>query len=188
MLYHLNSCSVKYKHYAFVQSACHRSQPRPWQHVFSDRLQLSALTEVSTASGPIWEAPDLDRLVISCSRLQKLSLRCTRSLQLTALLQLSNLVQLWLEGETDSSTMASLAQLSALQGLHQLAVTCPWRFSGRLFNTLTALTQLTYLALPEYSENGPSIEQLLQRCDKPSWVFDQWPTASCSTITTTVSG
>jgi len=101
----------------FCSFHLHRRQPRPWQHVFPDRLHLSALTELETAYSPSWNTPDLKRLVSSCSHLQKLSLRCTPGLQLSALLQLTELVQLWLTDTTDSSTMASLAQLS---GLHQL--------------------------------------------------------------------
>jgi len=70
----------------------HRDYPaKPWQQMFSERLRLSVLTELETAYGPCWEATDLDRLVSSCSRLQKLSLRCTPGLQLTALLQLTDL-------------------------------------------------------------------------------------------------
>jgi len=157
--------------------------------VFSEGLQLSALTELETAYGLSWDAPDLGRLVSSCSCLQKLSLRCTPGLQLTALLQLSSLVQLWLAGGTDSSTMASLAQLSGLHQLQRLAVTDPRQFNGGLFMPLTALTQLTYLALPYYSENGHSMEQfLLQLCGRPSLVVDGWPTAFCPAITSTVSG
>jgi len=160
----------------------------PWQHVFPDSLRLSRLTELETAYGPSWKTPELDRLVSSCSLLQKLSLRCTPGLQLTALLQLTDLVQLWLWGKPDSSTMASLAQLSGLHQLQRLAVTDPCRFSGRLFMPLTALTQLTCLALPDFSENGSSMDQvLLQLHGRPLRHVHGWPRPSHSVITSTVS-
>jgi len=170
-------------------AACpYRGQPGgPWQHMFPDRLRLSALTELETAYGPSWEAPDLDRLVSSCNCLRKLSLYYTPGLQLTALLQLDNLMQLWLRGEPDSSTMASLAQLSVLYRLQRLAVTDPCRFSGRLFKPVTALNQLTYLALPHYSESASMQQLLLQLCDKPSPFVDRWPSRFCSVITSMVS-
>jgi len=98
-------------------------------------------------------------------------------------------VQLWLRAEPDSSTMASLAQLTGLRRLQRLAVTDPCRFSGRLFNPLTALTQLTYLALPYYLENFSSMELLLSELHgKPSPQGDRWPILLCSVITSTVSG
>jgi len=132
-------------------AACpYRNRPAaPWQHVFPDRLQLSALTELETAYSPSWRATDLDRLVSSCRRLQKLSLCCTPGLQLTALLQLNNLWQLWLRRAPDhKSTMTSLAQLSGLRKLRRLGVTdASTGCSDGLFMPLTALTQLTYLAL-----------------------------------------
>jgi len=154
--------------------------------VFPDSLRLSALTELETAYGPCWNAPDLDPLVSSCSNLQKLSLYCTAGLQLTALLQLTNLVQLWLRGKTDSSTMTSLAQLSAL---HRLAVTAPCRFRGSLFMPLTALTRLTHLTLPGLTENGSSTQQFLLQLDGEPTDADFWPNASvvCETIRSTVS-
>jgi len=131
--------------------------------MFSDGLQLSALTELETAYAACWEAPDLDRLVSSCSNLQKLSLSCTPGLQLTALLQLQELAQLWLEGlgrNIDKSTIASLAQLSGLQRLQRLAVTHPrGKCRAIFFMPLTALTQLTYLAVPHYSELRHSMQQ-----------------------------
>jgi len=157
--------------------------------VFPDRLQLSTLTELETAHSPAWKTADLDRLVSSCSRLQELSLHHTPGLQLTALLQLTGLVQLWLRGQPDRSTMASLAQLSALRRLQRLAVTDPCVFSSRLFTPLTALTQLTYLALPDYAEHGLSMEELLlQLRGKSSSFVDRWPSVFCSTITSMVSG
>jgi len=174
-----------------IHSACpYRDNPEgPWQHVFPDRLRLPALTELETAWGFSWKAADLNQLVSSCSHLQKLSLRCTPGLQLTALLQLTDLVRLWLEGETDSITIASLAQLSALQRLHRLAVTGPCVFSGRLLESLTAFTQLTYLVLPHHSHLGPSMQQrLLELCGKPAPFVDQWPIAQCLAITSKVSG
>jgi len=184
-------CALQLTAMALPNAACpYRDQLgcERWQHVFSDSLQLSALTELETAHGPTCKASDLDRLVSSCSHLQKLSLHCTPRLQLRALLQLTELVQLWLRGKPDSSTMASLAQLSALQRLQRLAVTGPYPFSDRLFKPLTAFTQLTYLALPYYSESGSNMQQLLlQLCGKPSHVIDRWPDASRSVITSAVS-
>jgi len=158
--------------------------------VFPDRLHLSALTELETAYGLPWEAPDLDRLVSSCGHLQKLSLCCTPGLQLTALLQLTELVQLWLTGETaDSSILASLAQLTGLQRLQRVAITDPFNFSDAVFKPMTALTQLTYLALPYHSEAGFIMQEilLLQLRAKPSNAVDGWPDASFSLITSTVS-
>jgi len=171
----------------FCLPLLHRRQPGPWQHVFPDSLRLSTLTELDTAYGLPWDSPDLDRLVSSCSHLQKLSLRCTPGLQLTALLQLTDLVQLWLEGKPDSSTMTSLAQLTGLRGLQRLAVTCD-RFNSGLFNPLTALTQLTYLALPCWSENGSSMQMLLCRLGgNPLSSVDQWPNALSAGINSKVS-
>jgi len=171
-------------------AACpYRDQPSgPWQHVFPDRLRLSTLTELETAYGPPWEAADLNRLVSSCGCLQKLSLCCTPGLQLTALLQLTDLVQLWLTGTTDSCTIASLAQLTGLCRLQRLAVTDACVFSSKLFIPLTALTQLTYLALPYYLGDGSTTEQLLlEHCGSPSPVV-RWPSGLCPVITSTVSG
>jgi len=173
-------------------AACpYRNHPgAPWQHMFSGMLRLSALTELETAHGPYWNAPDLDRLVSSCGCLQKLSLRCTTGLQLSVLLQLSNLVQLWMAGKTDKSTMASLAQLSGLHRLQRLAVTNPNNCRGIVFRPLKALTQLTYLALPDCSRWRPSMQQrYLQLRGRPPSHIDRfrWPSASCSVITSTVS-
>jgi len=194
LLLHINWLWLQFDQFPSLHSACpYRTYAGgPWQHVFPDRLRLSALTELETAGGPPWKAPDLDRLVSSCSRLQKLSLCCTRGLQLTALLPLTDIVQLWLEGKTDSSTMASLAQLSALRRLERLAVTDDCVVSCRLFMPLTALTQLTYLGLPQYSKNGPNMEQLLLefRGTPSPMRFGQWPGwyHDVSVITNTVSG
>jgi len=179
-------CPCRYC-FAAANAACpYRLDPGPWQHIFPGSLQLSAFTELETAYGPSWEAPGLDRLVSSCSNLQKLSLHCTPGLQLTALRQLSSLRQLWLEGKPDSSTMATLAQLTGLPGLQRLAVTGPW-FDSSLFIPVTALTQLTYLALPCFSESGSSIEQILLELHGTPSPVDRWPVVSF-VITSTVSG
>jgi len=162
----------------------------PWQHMFSGMLHLSALTVLETAYGPSWETPDLNRLVSSCSHLQKLSLCCNPGLQLSALLQLDNLMQLWLRGNIDSSTMASLAQLSGLHRLRRLAVTDGSRCRGSFFMPMTALTQLTYLALPDRSNLDSSMrKRLLQLYGKPPRYVDwhRWPDASGYVITSTVS-
>jgi len=97
--------------------------------MFQDKLRLSGLTELRTAHAMTWEAPDLDRLVSSCCHLQFLSLSCSEGLQLKPLLQLSALTALWLTGATDGSTVASLVQWSALQGLQQLIVMDPCSFT-----------------------------------------------------------
>jgi len=155
--------------------------------VFSDRLCLSALTELETAYGPDWRAADLDRLVSSCSRLQKLSLSCATGLQLTALLQLTDLVQLWLTSEVHSSTVASLAQLSALQRLQRLAISSCHQQGNEFFAPLTALTQLTYLALPRPPEPLKNIQLLFLRLHaKPPSKHAPWPTDLCYAITNTV--
>jgi len=155
--------------------------------VFPDRLRLATLTELDTAYGPSWKAADLNRLVSSSSHLQNLSLRCTPGLQLTALLQLADLTQLWLAGIMDASTGASLKKLTGLQRLQRLAIT-PYPASEHLLLTMTAFTQLTYLALPHYSDFGSSMQQaLLQLCGNPAPCVDRWPVVVCSVITSTVS-
>jgi len=115
--------------------------------VFREKLRLSALTELDTAYVMPWAAADLDRLVSSCSSLQELSLCCSPGLQVTALLQLTALTNLWLAGATEDST-ASISQLSVLHGLKRLAITDPCSLADDdAVWFLTALTQLTYLAL-----------------------------------------
>jgi len=99
----------------------------------------------------------------SCSALKQLSLCCSPGLQLTALLQLTGLSQLWLKGDITSSTMASLAQLSGLQGLHTLVITSYSSIEGSKLFQLTKLTQLTYLALPYKSVFSTAVQQQLQR-------------------------
>jgi len=158
--------------------------------MFPEGLRLSALTEFETACSPRWEAADLDRLVSSCSHVQKLSLHCTLGLQLSVLSQLNNLMQLWLSGETDSSMMASLSHLTALHRLQRLAVTDNCKCNGSFFLPLTALTQLTYLALPHHPTLHSSMQQrLLQLWGKtvPDVDRRRWPTEACSVITSTVS-
>jgi len=125
------------------------AEPAPWQHVFPDTLQLSALTELSVADAMTWGACDLDRLVSSCSALQELSLCCSPGLQLTPLLQLTALTYLWLAGATEHNTTASIAQLSALQGLQELFIMDPCSFPDDAVRSLTALTQLTRLGLSD---------------------------------------
>jgi len=116
----------------------------------SDNQQLSALTELKTADAMSWGSSDLDRLVNSCCHLQTLSLCCSPGLQLTALSQLSALTSLWIRGATEDSTVTSLVQLSALQGLQDLFVTDPCSFTNDdCVKSLTALTQLTRLGLPD---------------------------------------
>jgi len=84
--------------------------------------------------------------------------------------------------------MTSLSQLSGLYRLQRLAVTDPCVFSGILFMPLTAVTQLTYLALPQYSESGASMQQLLlELCGESSPLVDRWPSRLCSVITSKVS-
>jgi len=146
------------------------------------------LTELQTAYGRCWQALGLDRLVSSCGNLQKLSLCCTPGLQLTALLQLTDLDHLWLGGQIDSSTMASLSHLTGLRKLQRLAVTDACGVSSRLFLPLTALTQLTYLALPQRSEFGASMQLLRKLYVNKRFDVDSWPTAFCIVITNTVSG
>jgi len=157
--------------------------------VFPDRLRLSALTELETAHGLSWKAPDLDRLVSSCSRLQKLSLRCTSGLQLTAMLPLIDLTQLWLVGDINASTVTSLAALTGLHRLQRLAITDPCASTEHLLVTLTSFTQLTYLVLPHHSFFGSSIQPALrQLCGNPlHHSVDRWPVLHFSVITSTVS-
>jgi len=156
--------------------------------VFPDRLRLSALTELETAHGLSWKAPDLDRLVSSCSRLQKLSLRCTSGLQLTAMLPLIDLTQLWLVGDINASTVTSLAALTGLHRLQRLAITDTCAPSKNLLVALTSFTQLTYLALPHHSYFGSSMQQaFLQHCGNPSHFTERWPVMFCSVVASTVS-
>jgi len=116
--------------------------------MFPNKLRLPALTALQCAHTVPWEAGDLDRLVSSCSALQTLSLWCSPGLQLTALLQLTVLRQLGAAGVTEDSTVASLVQLSALQGLQELFVMDPCSFAiDDAVKPLTALTQLTRLGL-----------------------------------------
>jgi len=118
--------------------------------MFHDTLKLSVLTKLDVAYHTMpWQAPDLDRLVSSCSHLQKLSLCCSPGLQLTPLLQLTALTSLWLAGVTADSTVTSLVQLSALQGLRVLTVMNTCRFTDDAVRSLTALTQLTRLRLSD---------------------------------------
>jgi len=117
--------------------------------MFPESQQLSALTELDIAYTMPWQAADLDRLASSCSNLQTLSLRCSSGLQLTPLLQLTALARLWLTVVTEDSTVTSLAQLSALQGLQVLTVVDPCCFTDDAIRSLTALTQLTRLGLSD---------------------------------------
>lgn len=132
-------------------------------------------------------ASDLDRLVRSCSALQTLSLRCSRGLQVTGLLHLTALTQLWLTGVQQSSTVASLAQLSQLQGLQRLAITDPCSLpddEDDALLPLTALTQLTYMALTDKEGAfSPAMQQqLCHLCKEP---FEEC--GPCCIIRNTVS-
>jgi len=132
--------------------------------MFPDTLRLPMLTHLDLVYTMPWEAPDLDRLVSSCSALQELSLCCSEGLQLTPLLQLTALTSLWLAGVTADSTAASLVQLSALQGLQDLLVMDPCRIDDDVVGSLTALTGLTSLGLSD-SDGAHSTamqQQLLQ--------------------------
>lgn len=132
-----------------LSQSCRREQPGPWQHVFPEKLQLPALTELDTSYVMPWEAADLDRLVSSCSALRVLSLCCSRGLQLTPLLQLTALTNLWLTGVTEDIT-ACLRQLPVLHGLQRLAVTDPCSLTDDDgVRSLATLTQLTYLVLSD---------------------------------------
>jgi len=115
--------------------------------MFPDTLRLPALTEIITDDVMTWGASDLDRLVSSCYHLQTLSMCCSEGLQLTQLLQLTALTQLWLAGVTANSTVASVVQLSALQGLQELVFLDPCCFTDDAVKSLTALTQLKRLGL-----------------------------------------
>jgi len=118
--------------------------------MFRDTLRLPMLTGLDVAYHTMpWLAPDLDRLVSGCSNLQTLSLCCGEGLQLTPLLQLTALTSLWLAGATADSTVTSLAQLSALQGLQELFLMDPCWIEDDALMSLTALTQLTRLGLSE---------------------------------------
>jgi len=137
--------------------------------MFPDKLQLSALTELSTADAWEWEAFDLDRLVSSCCQIQTLSLYCSEGLQLIPLLQLTALAELRLRGATDDSTVASLVQLSALPGLQELFIMDPCCFTDDdAVRSLTALTQLTRLALSDSDDvfSTDMQEQLQQWFDQ----------------------
>jgi len=151
--------------------------------MFPDRLQLTALAELGIAYAMTWEASDLDRLVSSCCHLQTLSLRCSPGLQLTALLQLTSLTYLWLAGASEHNTTASLVQLSALQGLHELIVMDPCCFPDDAVRSLTALTQLTSLGLSGSDGvfSATMQQQLLQHFGQRRGVFE------CHIITNTVS-
>jgi len=128
--------------------------------MFHETQQLSALTELNVAYAISWQAPDLDRLVSSCSNLQTLSMCCSPGLQLTPLRQLAALTHLWLTGATAYSTVTSLKQLSALQGLQELFVLDPWRSTDDAVRSLTALTQLTSLGL---SDNEDVFGRIMQQ-------------------------
>jgi len=112
--------------------------------MFGAQLQLSQLTELATANSIEWQPGDLDRLVCSCSALQKLSLWCSDDLQLTALLQLTQLTSLGVRGVTSSMTTASL---SRLRGLEELKIITPCRLNDGTLASLTALNKLTHLLL-----------------------------------------
>jgi len=182
---------LKEDHHASAHSArliCTQDPARTLAARVPGRLILSALTQLETAHGPCWQAPDLKRLVSSCSHLQKLSLCCSPGLQLSALLQLVDLTQLWLAGNIDARMNASLAELTGLQELKRLAVTDLYTYSNYTLVTLTAFTQLTYLALPHYSYFGSVMQQaLLQLCGNTLHYTDRWPSVLCSVITSTVS-
>jgi len=148
---------------------CCRNQPGPWQHMFSNKQQLSALTALRTVDAWTWWPSDLDRLVSSCCNLQYLSMCCSTGLQLTRLLQLTALTQLWAAGVTQGSTTASLVQLSALQGLQDLILMQPCRFADNdAVRSLTALTQLTRLGLSDKDGvfSAAMQQQLLQQFDQ----------------------
>jgi len=98
----------------------------------------------------------------SCSSLKQLSLSCSPGLQLTALLQLTGLSELWLTGIVSSSTITSLAQLSGLQGLQTLVIASYKGVGDSEVFELTKLTQLTHLALPHQSAFSPALQQQLQ--------------------------
>jgi len=132
--------------------------------MFPDTLRLSALTKLDIVDTMPWEGSDLDRLVSSCSNLQTLSLCCSEGMQLTPLLQLTALTQLWVAGVTNNSTVASLVQLSALQGLQELFVIDPCSFTDDAVRSLTALTQLTRLGLSDDDEAfSTTMQQQLQQ-------------------------
>jgi len=175
---------------------CCRYQPGLWQHVLPDSRQLLQLTALST-SIPC-ETSALDLLARSCSQLEELCLCCTAGMELTALLQLTALSSVWLEAPVDSCPVASLAQLSGLQGLERLAITAcpqdPCSISDDIVGSLTALTALTLLALP--GEDGvlsAAMQQQLQRCEQGPFtqggVFMDmpWRDRPCCVFTSTVS-
>jgi len=133
--------------------------------MFPDKQQLTALTQLTTDDAMTWSPSDLDRLVSSCCHLQKLSLCCSEGLQLTGLLQLTALNELWLRNTTEDNTVASLVQLSALQGLQELVVMDLCRFTDDAVRSLTALTQLTHLGLSDSDDvfSTAMQQQLLQQ-------------------------
>jgi len=143
-----------------VPRLSHRAQPGTWQHMFPGRLRPCHLTALNTAGNSPWQGPDLDRLASSCMGLRVLHLRCSRGLQLTALLHLPALTQLCLEGITEAITMASLARL---QGLEALGIMEPCRIDDHMLVVVAALAQLTLLLLPSSGVFSPTMQQQLRR-------------------------
>jgi len=168
-----------------------------WQDVLPGNRQLLQLTQLGSTLP--WRALDPSWLARSCSQLQQLSLCCAQSQlgfqELTALLQLTALSSVWLLDVADSDPVASVAQLSGLQGLERLGITAypadPCSISDDVVASLTALTKLTHLALP--GEDGvfsAAMQQQLQRCDKgpftegPLFLDMHWRGCPCFVINT----
>jgi len=151
-----------------------RYNPGPWKHMFGAQLQLSQLTELGAANSIPWQAADLDRLVSSCSALQKLSLLVSDDLKLTALLQLTQLTSLCVRGVTSDTTAASL---SRLQGLQELELRTPCRLNDGTLAALTVLNQLTQLVLP-YGGLSTIMVQELKRFqqERHNLCWDFWIT------------
>jgi len=143
--------------------------------MFSTKQQLSALTKLMTDDAMTWGPSDLDRLVSSCCHLQKLSLCCSEGLQLTGLLQLTALTQLWLRNATEDSTLTSLVQLSALQRLQELILKDPCCFTDDAVRSLTAWTQLTRLWLSGSDDvfSTAMQQQLLQQFGREEFESDE---------------
>jgi len=153
--------------------------------MFPATRRLSVLTQLDIAIGMTWQVSDLDRLVSSCSALQELALSCSPGLQLTALLRLTVLSQLCLTRVRHTSTVESLAELAGLQGLHRLVIAQPCSLpDDDDVLPLTALTQLTYLALTNSADAfSAAMQQQLFRLRRE----DSRDYGSCYIISNTVS-